>query len=308
MWKLSRLATLMLLLGMNSNKTQAELLDKILAIYDDQIITASEVNRVKNTIPGRKQIAPQIYSGTSFTPESIVKLKLRVLLIRDKLEELGYIINDDQVESQINDTEKRLGLTRPSLLAFLKSNNTTFSEYFELTRESIEFNIFNSRVVRPLITITEQEIKNRFYKENLNNKTLTFRYNLVDFFISTKEVKKSELPYFMKALHEFKEGGSLPDRYRNVETSQLGDITEDGLAKNMKNVLKQTEEGSFSKPIVSNGFYHIFFVKKKDITESEIFLQSKERIYSLLYQETSLSVTNIWFEREENNHYIKYFL
>ncbi len=308
MWKLSRLATLMLLFGIQSNKSQAELLDKILAIYDDQIITASEVDRVKSTIPGRKQIAPQIYSGKSFTSKSIVKLKLRVLLIRDKLEELGYIINDDQVESQINDTEKRLGLTRPSLLAFLKSHNTTFKEYFELTRESIEFNIFNSRVVRPLITITDQEIKNRFYKDNLNNKTLTFRYNLVDFFISTKDVKQADLPYLVKVLHEFKEGGSLPERFRNVETSQLGDITEDGLAENMKNVLKQTEEGSFSRPITSNGFYHIFFVKKKDITESEIFLEAKESIYSLLYQETSQSVTNIWFEREENNHYIKHFL
>ena len=40
-------------------------------------------------------------------------------LVRDKLSEMGYVINDDQVESQIKNTERRLGLTRSNLLDFL---------------------------------------------------------------------------------------------------------------------------------------------------------------------------------------------
>ena len=52
---------------------------------------------------------------------------------------------------------------------FLKSNDLTFNEYFEVIRETIEFNIFNGRVIQPLITITDQEVKNLFYKQNKSN-------------------------------------------------------------------------------------------------------------------------------------------
>ena len=83
-------------------------------------------------------------------------MSINRFLIRAKLEELGYVVDDDQVEGQIKSTEDRLRLNRAALLSFLQSNGLTFDEYFEVIRESIEFNIFFSRVIQPLITVTDQ--------------------------------------------------------------------------------------------------------------------------------------------------------
>ena len=179
-------------------------------------------------MPARRNISPAIYSKNSMSNKELAKLITHRYMIRARLSEIGYIIEDDQVESQIKSTEKRLRLNRAALLQFLNSNNMTFDEYFEIIRETIEYNIFNSRVIQPLISITEQEVKNRFYRQNVNNKTLNFSYNLVDFSFPRNKMSKSMRSNFKEMLTKFQATGILPDRFRDLNTNVLGNITEDG--------------------------------------------------------------------------------
>ena len=301
-----KLITFFLLL--HGSNIEAKLLDKVVAVIDDEIITLSQVERIKNNINGRKEISPQIYNKSNYDINELVKIIIHSRLIREKLSTLGYIISDDQVESQIKNTEKRLGLTRDNLLTFLRSNKTTFEEYFELTREAIEFNIFASRVIQPLISITEQEIKNEFYKKNSSNASLSFKYTLVDFSLAKSKMKKNMLKNFKKVLGNFQNSGNIPSNYSSVETNILGDISEDGLTNKLNKLLKKTNEGSFSKPILISDSYHVFFVKKKDLVESSLFVKQKESIKRSLYEKVSNQITSLWFQRESNKHYIKYFL
>ena len=70
----------------------------------------------------------------------------------------------------------------------------------------------------------------------------------------------------------------------------------------------RTEEASFSNPILINGAYHVFYVKKKDLVESEQFLRVKERIRAELMESVSNEVMNLWFQREQNKHFVRTFL
>lgn len=287
--------------------SQAKVLDKILAVVDDNVITLSMVKRIKTNLVARKNISPLIYSKTKMTNKEIVSLLIQRSLVRSKLSDMRYVISDDQVESQIKSTEKKLGLNRDALLSFLRNNNITFDEYFELTRESIEFNIFNGRVIRPLISITDQEIKNSYYKSNIKNKTLAFRYTLVDFSLPKSSFKKNMLKNYRSMLTKFQINGVLPQEYSNLSTNVLGDITEDGLTVKLKSILKRTDEGTFSSPILLGSDQHIFYVKKKNLVESEQFLKSKEKIRNKLFFSQAKKVSDLWYKREENKHYIKYF-
>jgi len=183
----------------------------------------------------------------------------------------------------------------------------SFDEYFEVIRETIEFNIFNGRIIRPLISITDQEIKNYFYKTS-KDKTLSFKYTLVDFSMNESKMKKGMLKNFPKVLTKFQINGILPKKYESVETNVLGDITEDGLTNNLKKVLKSTEEGQFSKTIQLGDSYHVFFVKKKDLVESETYLRAKDNIRVELMTAQAGKVTKLWFKRERAKHFIKIFV
>ena len=286
---------------------EAKLLDKIIAVVDNKIITLSQVKRVKGSLGPRRNISPLIFYKEKFSDEEVVQLLIQRQIIRDKLGEMGYVVSDEQVEAQIKETERRLGLNRDRLLEFLNSNNVTFDEYFELVRETYEFNIFNERVIRPLISVTEQEVKNAFYKENRNNKTLSFKYSLVDFSLNKKFFKKGMLRKFPSVLKTFQADGNLPNEYSKVSTEMFADISQDSLSKKIKSALKDTNEGEFTKPVLIGSEYHSFFVKKKDVIESEIYQRSKPRIQNRLFSKLAGGIRELWFKREVNKHYVKYF-
>ena len=291
---------------------QAELLDKILAIVDDEVITLSQVQRIKSNLKARKVISQLIFNSDNYSDKEIVSLIINSRLVRDKLNEIGFTIGDDHVESNIKLTEQRLNLSRKDLLQYLESNNLTFDEYFEIMRETIEYQYFHQKIIRPLISITEQEIKNSFYKKNINNSTLAFKYSLVDFSIDKKHFKKSMQNNFKKVLKNFQITGNWPSEYKKnddlvVNTNVLGEITADGLLPALRKQLKITEEGNFTNPLFFNNQYHVFFVRKKDLVESEIFTAKKDQIYSEIFKSSSEKITSLWYQREQNKHYIKTF-
>ena len=286
---------------------QASLLDKIVAVVNDEVITLSMIKRMQSNLAARNNISPQIYGKLEIDQREAANLMIQKAVIRAKLAEIGYTISDDQVEAQIKGTEQRLGLTRDSLLQFLKSNNLSFDEYFEITKEAIEFNIFTSRIIRTLIAISKQEVKNAFYKENSANQTIAFKYNLVDFYLDKDEFSGTMLSDFQPMLKKFKSNGILPAKYKNLTTNAIDSITEEGLTSELKGELKKTIEGSFSKPILLNNQYHIFYVKKKELTESELFLEQKGKVRAKLLEDKAHQMTSVWIKRERNKHYIKYF-
>ncbi|MFZ4712921.1 MAG: hypothetical protein ACOYL6_04370 [Bacteriovoracaceae bacterium] len=293
----------MTLLG--SIEVQAKLMDKVMAIFNSKVITLSQIERVESNLAARKNVSPQIYNKDKMSEKEVAELIIHQGMVRDKLVSIGYNVTDEQVEEQIKSTEKRLGLGRAELLKFLSTNNLSFDEYFEIIRETIEFNIFSSRVVMPLISITEQQIKNNYYNRYLGNKTVSFKYGLTDYYLNSS-MTADETKNFRETIMRYHSSGIIPESMKSIETNQLENLSEEGLTGDLIKELKQTDEGSFTKIVEINGAKHIFFVKKKDLVESEEYIQTKEKIRSELFEESAKSLTAVWFERESSKHFIKY--
>ncbi|MCK5537444.1 MAG: peptidylprolyl isomerase [Bacteroidales bacterium] len=303
--------TIFLLAGisLSAQAASSKLLDKIAAIVDDNIITLSQVKRIQSNVPARRSISPMIYTKNKYSKKEVIKIIINKYLIRNYLQTVGYVISDEQVDSQIKQTEKRLRLTRPQLLDFLKSNKMSFQEYFQLTKETIEYmSLFLPRVIVPLVSISEYEIKNFYYKKNANNKTLSFRYTLNDFSFPRKKISKKDLGNIKNILANFQITGNLPSKLQDIETNVISDVTEDGLLPLIKKALKKTNEGSFTNPVLLNDEFHVFFIKKKDLVASEKFLQVKKQIEAELKEIKIKSVVNSWFDREQTKHFVKYNL
>lgn len=289
-------------------QTKAELLDKIVAVVNDNTITLSQIRRVKENLAARRNISPQIFNQSNYTQKELIEIEVQISLVRAKLTEMGYVISDDQVEAQVKSTEERLGLNREALLKFLNSNNFSFDEYFELIRSSIEYNLFLSRVIQPLISITEQDVKNAYYKKYSNQKSLSFKYELIDFSLEKNRFKKGMLKEFKSVLTEYQQNGILPQAFSELSTNVLNDIREGGLTQNLKKALNSAEEGGFTSPVLLGSNYHVFYIKKKDLVESEDFIQKRNQIKGQIFQDSIISMSKNWLESESQKNYIKYFL
>ncbi len=291
---------------MASSLVHAKILDKIAAVFNNKIITLSMVQRINTNLKARRSISPQIYKKSKYKQNELVDLIIHTYLIRERLTSMGYTVNDEQVEERIKALEQQLRINRKELLNFLKNNHFSYNEYFDLIRETIEYNIFHSKIIAPLISITEQQIKNTFYRSANSNKTLTFKYNLIDFSISSKKIKSNAVKQLPQILTKYQASGIIPERYKSIDTNVIGDVAEEGLTNQLRAILKRTDEGSFSKPILLGNSYHVFYLRKKDLAESSIYLKAKAQIKNKLFVKISQDLIKTWYKRESNNHYIKY--
>jgi peptidyl-prolyl cis-trans isomerase SurA len=301
---------LLILLGLSANSTfaQEKLLDKLVAVVNTRVISLSEIDRIQQTLPARQEVSPIIYSEKKYSQQGLLDILINAFIIRDKINAQGYVINDDAVESRIKMTEDRLGLKRSDLLNFLKSKNLTFEEYFEVIRETMEYNVFASKIIAPLISVTEQEIKNEYYRRNSSNNALSFKYNLVDFYIKESGLVDKNVDRFLTVLKDYQLTGKLPEEYSGLESNNLESISEDNLSKELALALKGTAEGTFSRAVSLSGYMHVFYVQKKDLVESADFQKYKEQIQNDIFMEKGKAVTKNWFDREYSNYYIKNML
>lgn len=291
-----------------SQVSHAKLLDKIVGIVDSNIITLSQLNRLKDNIAIKNSVAPLVYDKKSYSNDEMLKITMNKFLIRSKLNEIGYTITDDQVESQIKSNQERLGVDKKALLEFLKQQHTSYDEYFETLREAIEFSYFVNRVVQPLISISEQDVKNKYYKQYANKVKMNFKYNLVDYTADKTDISSENLKNLDQVVKNYRQNAILPQAFSRLEANDLDDISEDGLNPELKALLAKTDEGSFTKMIEYNNQYHIFYVVRKDLVESEAYTKAKESIRNELFEQAVKDETKLWFERERNKHYIREML
>lgn len=283
----------------------AKLLDKISAIVDDNIITLSQITRVSKILAIKRNVAPMIYDRVDFSSEELLNISINKYLIRSKLTELGYSITDDQVEAQIKSNEKRLNVDRKSLMTFLKQQGTTFDEYFETLREAIEYSYFLNRVISPSISISEQDVKNTYFKKNIKDSRLNFKYTLIDYSIPKDLIPKLAKGQMEDIIKQYRINSVLPEAFSTITSANLDEITEEGIASELKNLLKQTDEGALTAAILLNNQHHVFYIAKKDLVESEAFTKQKESIHDTLLEAAVKNEAQVWFERERNKHYIK---
>ncbi|MFT6633655.1 MAG: peptidyl-prolyl cis-trans isomerase SurA [Bacteriovoracaceae bacterium] len=295
---------ILLVLMALSAQANATLIDKVAGVINDNVYTLSEVTRVQNTLDIRKEIAPFIYKDKSSSQGDILRLMQNKFIIKDKLSELGFVISDDAVESRIKETEKSLRLNRPELLQFLKSKGISFNEYFELLREAMEYSVFQRRIIAPLVTITDQELKNFYYNMNSSNKALSFKYKVVDFTLPENKVLKSDLDRLPAILETYKKTGNIPQIYADISTNDLGNVSDEDLPKDLSKLLKSTDENRFSKLYIKGGVIHSFYLVSKDLAESSDFIQKRNLIYNQIFLKRSSKIAQNWFSRESLSYYL----
>ena len=98
---------------------QADLVDKIAGVINDEVFTLSYLTRIKNSIDARKEVSPLIYSQANYSLKEILKIEQENFIIKDKLSAQGMKVDDDAVEGRIQERERAVGLKRSDLLSFL---------------------------------------------------------------------------------------------------------------------------------------------------------------------------------------------
>lgn len=259
------------------NAKGAEIVDRIVAVVNDEIITLSELNS------SLKPYAEKIRS-LGYPPEKEQELIFRVRkdmldrLINQKIEDQeikrsNIKISEEQIDQTIERIKETNYLTDEQLRKALASDGLTYEGY----RKQIKDQILRTRLVnlkvKSKVVITKEDVK-AYYEKHIQEYAGKAKYHLrhiimkVPLFSSTK--KKLEIKAKMdEILEKLKAGESfetLAAKYSEspsaTDGGNLGEFEFDSLSQQLQKAIEKIKPGEFTPVLDTDQGYQIFFLEE----------------------------------------------
>ena len=167
-------------------KAEVTLLDKIIVVVNDNVITQLELNdRIKIIRQQFKQ------KGARLPSEEVLQKQLLERLILEKLQleladKTGVRVNDEMVNRVITNIAQENKLSLEQFREVLKRDNFQFSDFRENIRREVIISRLRKVQVENKVSVSEQEIEN-YLSQFLANKSDNDEYLLSHILIATPE-------------------------------------------------------------------------------------------------------------------------
>jgi peptidyl-prolyl cis-trans isomerase SurA len=141
--------------------------DEPLLLSELQAAVAGESLRVKGKLT---QITPQgrLIGGDLAVEEAelILDQLINQKILTIRIRELGLNVADDELDSELKAYLQSKRISEAQLQEILKAEGQTEDSYREEFRKSIETQRFIGRIIRPLVSVTEDQVRGFYLQKN----------------------------------------------------------------------------------------------------------------------------------------------
>lgn len=146
-------------------------IDGVLVTVAEDVILLSDLQRaLRASSDGQTTLLPTgELRGGALGPrdaEIILESLVNQKVLGQRVKEMGIDVGPDELESEINAFLKQQDVTREEFERELAKEGETVDSHREEFRNQLETQRFIGRVIRPLVTVTEDEVKN-FYMQQV---------------------------------------------------------------------------------------------------------------------------------------------
>ena len=168
----------------------AELVNRIVALVGDDIITLNELERL--TRPEEQRIT-KMYRGPQLK-EELLKLKTTYLdslitekLIQKEIDRQGIDIPEEEIDGRIDEWRRQNGLNEEEMKAWLEKQGLTMEKYRDMLRTKTKVQILLNRIQKHVV-VSQDEIEEYYEqhkadfirKNRVHLKNIWIRANLQD--------------------------------------------------------------------------------------------------------------------------------
>lgn len=298
----------------------AEVLDRIVAVVNEDIILLSELN--ERMAPYRQRIRQQNFDAEQ-ERQTIFQVREEMLhrLVDEKLTDQEVQRNDIQISGEeIDKTIERIkeanAFTDESLRSYLDDEELTMDQY----RETIENQILRTRLVniqvKSKIVITNEEIQ-AYYDSHPELYGGKLRYHLRNILIrvpaySTEEEKNTIRERMQQLRSRIDEGEDFSDLARIYskgptasDGGNIGEFEESTLSPQIRDALKGLNPGDTTAVIDTDQGFQLFYVEAVHQSEGVPLESVQEEIHEKLFNEVVDKKFLSWLEDLRNRSHIK---
>ncbi len=298
----------------------AQVVDRIVAVVNDDIILASELNQALD--PYAQRIKAQGYSVDE-ERQLLFKVRNDILgqlidreLTDQEIKRLNITINEKEVDDTIEGLKEKNFFTDEDLREALAGQGLTLEAY----RESLKKNMLRSRLVnfkiKSKVVITKEDTR-AYYESHLDKYGVEKKYHLRNIIMevgpsATDEDKLAVLRKMEAVLEKLKQGEPFETMAKNFSESTLADkggdlgfFKMDELSPQLQEEIKGKNAGEFTTVIDTDQGYQIFFVEEIVNTPGKSFEEVAAVIEEQLYHDMLDEKFQSWLAELRKRSHIK---
>jgi peptidyl-prolyl cis-trans isomerase SurA len=301
----------------------AEIIDRVVAVVNDEIITLSEFNEEsRDTLQRITDQAPpnELAGALQNARQEILSRMIDRKITVQKAEAMNISANDAEIDATLETILARNKATKEDLRKELAARGITEAAYRASLREQILFSKLVSYEVNSKIVITEEKAREyydtRFMRELPANGYYLLQIGLG---VSSSQAGKDEV---QKKAVEIREAAINGQSFRQlaaaysdlpsaVDGGDIGVIKENEMAPDMLQAVAALEPGDIS-PVMETYSGFIFFKllgANRDGTVTRAPFDSvKEEIFARLQNEEQEKMYSNWVKELREEAYIKELL
>jgi len=298
----------------------AEIVDRIVAVVNDDIITLSDLNKAIK--PYKEKLDSSGYSQEK-KKEALFTLKQQLLknMVDSKLtdqeaKKLGIIVSEKQVDNAIDQLKSSQKMTQEDLEKALKKEGMTFNGYREKIREQILRPKLINFSVKSKVIVTDEDIKTYYdaHPERYGESKEVYIRNIL---ITEEGQAGNDL--IQKKFNEVKtalaSGNSFGDVARKYSQApnahdggEIGLISMDALSGKIADAVKNLAPGEHTPFIQTELGYQIFFVESIKKGSQKPLKSVSDEISKKLYNDIVEKKFKAWIKDLREKSYIKNML
>jgi len=319
MKKLIFLSLIGLLFASLTHAAEQELLDRVVAVVNDEVITQAELDTFLRPIYAQYS---KEYSGDELVKAmNEVRQKILSQMIEDKLVyqeavKMGIEIKEEDEEKEFQAFRDKMG-NPGNLDEMLEQEGLTMKALRERLKKQAMVRQLQDREIRSKVIVSPTEIED-FFKKNPDQFRNKERVRVKSLTIKKSEEARAKGLTDEKAKQKIELLAQKIKLYRNFDQvvkdfsedshakqEGLGDWIERGaMIESVDGVIFRTPVGKLTGVVETPIGYHIFRIEAKEPEKVRTFDEVKEQITGYLFQEKSNVRFREWMEEVKKAAYI----
>jgi len=258
-----------------------EVIDRVVAIVNDDLITLSELKEASLSLDPT--------SNQPIDERTLLNQMVESKLFEQEAEKRGITVTDEELDASIAEVRSRYGLSEDQMEEVLKKQNLTPESFREQWRVQTLGNKLLESQLRNKIVVTDAEVK-EYYEKNYGNidysspvavsseEEVEIAHILIspetpnaeDKALEVAELAKSGKD-FSELAREYSDDTSTSNKGGNLGTFKKGDLIQP-----LEGAVESTPEGEVAGPVESPSGYHIIKVLNRTKPESSASKETSE--------------------------------
>lgn len=306
------LVTLIASIGMS------EVVDRILAIVNNKIVTQSDLDSFQKRLKTKGLVDEALlnfYEIKKITADqtSILSYLIEERLIDSEVDRQGIVSPIEKVEAEIRNILSRSNTSREALRASLKGRGIAYSDYQDFIKTSLERQSLLQKEISSKIKISDDDIASAYIQTTKDSKALVFEYELSHILFNRTNGGPAEAMKRAQNVRGKLDRGSafeaLASQFsEDPEFSQgglFGTVKVGEIVPQLEKALVGIRPGDVTGIVEMPDGYHIFKVIRRTLVASPDFERAKARIGDRLFAEAFRRQYFVWIESLRSTSYVK---